>query len=66
MKDSIRIGINGLGRIGRQIFRLAIKDPQIDIVGINELNPDINNWAYTLNYDTIYGKLDTTVTSQKN
>ncbi|ABX09217.1 type I glyceraldehyde-3-phosphate dehydrogenase [Prochlorococcus marinus] len=66
MKNTIKVGINGLGRIGRQIFRLAIKDPQIDIIGVNELNPDIKNWAYTLNYDTIYGKLDTTVTTKEN
>ena len=39
----IRLGINGLGRIGRQIFRLASKDKDIEIVLINEKIPDIKN-----------------------
>ena len=56
MNKQIRVGINGLGRIGRQIYKLCVDDPNISLIGINELNPDINNWAYTLNYDSIYGK----------
>ena len=56
MNEKIKIGINGLGRIGRHILRLAMKDPRIIVVGINDINPDIGNWAYTINYDTIYGK----------
>ena len=56
MNEKIKIGINGLGRIGRHILRLAMKDPRIKVVGINDINPDIGNWAYTINYDTIYGK----------
>ena len=35
---------------------MCIDDPLIELVGINEINPDLNNWAYTLNYDSIYGK----------
>ena len=56
MNKKIKIGINGLGRIGRHIFKMCIDDPLIELVGINELNPDLNNRAYTLNYDSIYGK----------
>ena len=56
MNEKIKVGLNGLGRIGRHIFKMCIDDPLIDLVGINELNPDLNNWAYTLNYDSIYGK----------
>ena len=52
----IRLGINGLGRIGRHIFRLASKDNDIEIVLINEKVKDIKNWIYTISYDTIYGK----------
>ena len=51
---TISVGINGLGRIGRQVLKLCLENNEIDIVGINELNPDIGNWCYTLNYDSIY------------
>ena len=56
MNQRIKLGLNGLGRIGRHIYKMCIDDPLIDLVGINEINPDINNWAYTLNYDSIYGQ----------
>jgi len=56
MIKKIKVGLNGLGRIGRHIFKLCVDDAQIEIVGINEINPDLNNWAYTLNYDSIYGQ----------
>ena len=56
MNHKIKVGINGLGRIGRHLFKMCIDDPLIELVGINELNPDLNNWAYTLNYDSIYGQ----------
>ena len=57
-KNKIRIGINGLGRIGRHIFRMAALDDDIEIILINEKIADINNWIYTISYDTIYGKFD--------
>ena len=53
---AIRVGINGLGRIGRHVLKLCLNHPSIDVVGINEINPDIGNWCYTLNHDSIYGK----------
>ena len=53
----IRVGVNGVGRIGRAIFRRAMDLNDISISVINDINPDINNIAYTLNYDTIYGPL---------
>jgi len=56
MNKKIKIGLNGLGRIGRHIFKMCIDDPLIELIGINEINPDLDNWAYTLNYDSIYGK----------
>ena len=56
MNQTIKVGLNGLGRIGRHIFKMCIDDPLIELVGINEVNPDLNNWAYTLNYDSIYGQ----------
>ena len=56
MNKKIKVGLNGLGRIGRHIYKMCIDDPLIELVGINEINPDLENWAYTLNYDSIYGQ----------
>ena len=56
MNKKLKIGLNGLGRIGRHLFKMCIEDPDIELLGINELNPDLNNWVYTLNYDSIYGQ----------
>ena len=54
----IRVGINGLGRIGRAIFRVNALAKHFKVVVINDINPDPGNIAYTLNYDTLYGRLD--------
>ena len=56
MTKKIKVGLNGLGRIGRHIFKMCIDDPLIELVGVNEINPDLDNWVYTLNYDSIYGR----------
>lgn len=52
---AIKVGINGLGRIGRTFFRMAQNHPEIEIVAINDLG-DIDNLAYLLKYDTAYGR----------
>lgn len=54
----IKIVINGLGRIGKSIARLALGDKSFKIVAINELNNNIQNIAYVLNYDTTYGSIE--------
>lgn len=54
----LRIGINGFGRIGRAIFRNNLKNRLFQIVAINDINPDIDNIVYQLNYDTLYGQLE--------
>ncbi|MEW5887685.1 MAG: type I glyceraldehyde-3-phosphate dehydrogenase [Pseudomonadota bacterium] len=53
---TIKIGINGFGRIGRMVFRAAVKDfPDIEVVGINDLlEPDY--LAYMLKYDSVHGR----------
>jgi glyceraldehyde 3-phosphate dehydrogenase len=53
---SIRIGINGFGRIGRMVFRAAVQNfPDIEVVGINDLlEPDY--LAYMLKYDSVHGR----------
>jgi glyceraldehyde 3-phosphate dehydrogenase (phosphorylating) len=50
-----RVAINGFGRIGRQVFKLADRFPEIEIVAINDI-ADVANMAYLLKYDTVYGK----------
>ncbi|MEQ9377489.1 MAG: type I glyceraldehyde-3-phosphate dehydrogenase [Imperialibacter sp.] len=50
----VKVGINGFGRIGRLVFRAAINNPSIEIVGINDLiEPDY--MAYMLKYDSTHG-----------
>ena len=61
----IRIGINGFGRIGRLVFRSAIKQNDITIVGINDLL-DVNHLAYLLKYDSVHGRFDGTVDVKGN
>jgi glyceraldehyde 3-phosphate dehydrogenase len=50
---SIRIGINGFGRIGRAFFRAAWGDPEVEIIAINDLG-DVSNLAYLLKHDSVY------------
>ena len=62
---SIKVGINGFGRIGRMVMRLAAQHPQIEIVGINDLcAPDY--LAYLLQYDTMHGKFSLPVSSDEH
>lgn len=50
---AIRVGINGFGRIGRLVYRLAVEQGGIDIVGVNDLVP-ADNLAYLLRHDTTH------------
>lgn len=50
-----KIAINGFGRIGRAFMRLAVQNPGIEIVAINDLG-DAENLGYLLKYDSVYGK----------
>jgi glyceraldehyde 3-phosphate dehydrogenase len=58
---TIRVGINGFGRIGRMVLRAAVRDfPDIEIVGINDLlEPDY--LAYMLDYDSVHGRFKGTL-----
>ena len=58
---TIKVGINGFGRIGRMVFRAAVQNfPEIEIVGINDLlEPDY--LAYMLQYDSVHGRFKGTV-----
>lgn len=56
---AIKIGINGYGRIGRLIVRLAAKDPSLyDIVGINAPDKTVEYLSYMTNYDSVHGRFD--------
>ena len=59
---SIKIGINGFGRIGRMVMRASANFPDIEIVGINDLCPP-DYLAYMLKYDTMHGTFNGTIDS---
>ncbi|MDC6384369.1 type I glyceraldehyde-3-phosphate dehydrogenase [Flagellimonas taeanensis] len=61
----IRIGINGFGRIGRTLFRLLEKHPNIQVVAINDL-ADAKTLAHLLKYDSIHGTFDADIRSEGN
>ena len=63
---TIRVGINGFGRIGRMVFRAAVQDfADIEIVGINDLlEPDY--LAYMLRYDSVHGRFNGSVSVEGN
>ena len=62
---SIKIGINGFGRIGRMVFRASLNHPGIQIVGINDLCP-AEYLAYMLKYDTMHGRFEGEVSATEN
>ncbi len=62
---SIKVGINGFGRIGRMVFRASVNHPEIEIVGINDLCP-ADYLAYMLKYDTMHGQFQGEVSSTEN
>ena len=64
---AIKVGINGFGRIGRMVFRSAVKNfsDDIEIVGINDLL-DADYLAYMLKYDSVHGRFDGEVSVEGN
>jgi len=58
---AIRVGINGFGRIGRNIYRAALGDKDIDIVAVNDIT-DPKTLAHLLKYDSVLGNLKHSVT----
>ena len=57
---SIKVAINGLGRIGRAILKLVIDRPELELVAVNDL-AEIDNLAYLLRFDTVYGRYSRSV-----
>ena len=65
MPKIINLGINGFGRIGRNLFRLLINHPQINVVAINDL-ADAKTLAHLLKYDSIHGIFNAEITTEAN
>ncbi|VAX33068.1 NAD-dependent glyceraldehyde-3-phosphate dehydrogenase [hydrothermal vent metagenome] len=57
---SLRVGINGFGRIGRNVLRCAFAHPDLEIVAINDLG-DASTLAHLLKYDSVHGQFNHTV-----
>ncbi|HAK73088.1 MAG TPA: type I glyceraldehyde-3-phosphate dehydrogenase [Sporomusaceae bacterium] len=58
-----KVGINGFGRIGRNVFRAALGNPEVEIVAVNDLT-DAKTLAHLLKYDSIHGTLNAEVKAQ--
>ena len=59
----MRVAINGLGRIGRAVFKLLVVTPELKVAAVNDVTPP-DNLAYLLNHDTVYGRYANRVTVQ--
>ena len=64
--NKIKIGINGFGRIGRTVFRQLHDSDRFEVVQINDLNPDILNLSYLLNFDSLHGRFSPKSTVESN
>ncbi|MFW5923018.1 MAG: type I glyceraldehyde-3-phosphate dehydrogenase [Planctomycetota bacterium] len=62
---SIRVGINGFGRIGRLVFRIMMDRDDFEVVAINDL-ADPETLAYLLEYDSVHGRMDAEIDSDEN
>lgn len=61
----VRVGINGFGRIGRNIFRAGFKNPHLEFIAINDLPTSTKTLAHLLKYDSTFGILDATVQAKE-
>lgn len=64
MENKITVGINGFGRIGRNLFRLLLDNPEIEVVAVNDLS-DAHTLSHLLKYDSIHGVLKNKVSHSK-
>lgn len=62
---TLRIGINGFGRIGRMVFRASIERDNVEVVGINDLL-ELDHLVYLLKYDSVHGNFKGTVEIKDN
>jgi glyceraldehyde 3-phosphate dehydrogenase len=59
---TVKVAINGFGRVGRLVLRAALKDPRVEIVAINDLTSPATN-AHLLKYDSTHGKMEQEIAS---
>jgi glyceraldehyde 3-phosphate dehydrogenase len=62
---SVKVGINGFGRIGRMVFRAALNNPDVEVVAINDLT-DAPTMAHLLKYDSVHNQLDNDIRAEDN
>lgn len=62
---AVKVGINGFGRIGRNVFRAAINNPEFEVVAVNDLT-DAKMLAHLLKYDSVHGVLDADISVDGN
>jgi len=62
---AVKVGINGFGRIGRNVYRASLGDPDIDFVAVNDLT-DTKTLAHLLKYDSVLGNLDHEISATEN
>src|ERR1700694_4244922 len=62
---TVKVGINGFGRIGRNIFRTALGDKDIEFVAVNDIT-DTRTLAHLLKYDSVLGNLDHDISASEN
>lgn len=62
---AIKAAINGFGRIGRNAFRAALADPELEFVAVNDIT-DAKTLAHLLKYDSVHGTLEAEVTAKEN
>ena len=60
---AIKVGINGFGRIGRNILRATLDDKDIEYLAVNDIT-DAGTLAYLLKYDSVLGNLETDVKAE--
>ncbi len=60
---SVKLGINGFGRIGRMVFRATLKHPDVEVVAVNDLT-DSATMAHLLKYDSVHGMLDRSIAAK--
>jgi len=65
MEERIKVGINGFGRIGRNLFRLLLDHPKIEVIAINDLS-DARTLSHLLKYDSIHGVLKREISFSEN
>ena len=61
---SVKLGINGFGRIGRLVMRASLERGNVDVLAVNDPFIDLEYMRYMLTYDTIHGKLDADISIQ--